>query len=117
MPTFTKATSTGRDGRFAIVVSRYNESITSRLLDGAVQTLAAHGVADEQIDVAWVPGAFEIPTVAERLAGQRPLRGRALPGRRDPRRDHARPAHQPRGEHCAWPRSACTTACRSCSAC
>jgi 6,7-dimethyl-8-ribityllumazine synthase len=56
------------EGRFAIVVSRFNESITSRLLEGAVQTLVAHGVADERIDVAWTPGAFEIPTVANRLA-------------------------------------------------
>lgn len=52
----------------AIVVARFNESITSRLLAGAVETLLAHGVRDEQIDVAWVPGAFEIPTVAARLA-------------------------------------------------
>jgi 6,7-dimethyl-8-ribityllumazine synthase len=59
-------TATG--GRFAIVVSRFNESVTSNLLDGAVRTLSAHGVADERIDVAWVPGAFEIPTVANRLA-------------------------------------------------
>lgn len=56
------------DGRFAIVVARFNETITSRMLDGAVQTLVAHGVPDERIDVAWVPGAFEIPTVASRLA-------------------------------------------------
>ncbi len=56
------------DGRFAIVVSRFNESITTRLMDGAVETLLKHGVADEQIDVAWVPGAFEIPCVADRLA-------------------------------------------------
>jgi 6,7-dimethyl-8-ribityllumazine synthase len=55
-------------GRYAIVVAKFNRSITSRLLDGAVQTLIEHGVADEQIDVAWVPGAFEIPTVADRLA-------------------------------------------------
>ena len=60
--------ATPADGRFAIVVSRFNPSITSRLLDGAVQTLTAHGVAEDRIDVAWVPGAFEIPTVAERLA-------------------------------------------------
>jgi len=58
----------GADGRFAVVVSRFNETITSRLLEGAVQTLVAHGVADQRIDVAWTPGAFEIPTVAERLA-------------------------------------------------
>lgn len=55
-------------GRIAIVVSRFNPSITGRLLDGAVETLKARGVADEHIDVAWVPGAFEIPTVAERFA-------------------------------------------------
>jgi 6,7-dimethyl-8-ribityllumazine synthase len=55
-------------GRFAIVVSRYNESITSKLLAGAVKTLADHGVADDRIDVAWVPGAFEIPLAADRLA-------------------------------------------------
>ncbi len=55
-------------GRFAIVVSRFNPSITDGLLNGAVETLRAHGVADEQIDVARVPGAFEIPTVAERMA-------------------------------------------------
>ncbi len=56
------------EGRFAIVVSRYNESITRALLDGAVRTLLEHGVPEEQIEVAWVPGAFEIPTVAARLA-------------------------------------------------
>lgn len=53
---------------FAIVVSRYNDSITSRLLAGAVETLMHGGVADDAIDVAWVPGAFEIPLVADRLA-------------------------------------------------
>ena len=58
----------GCDGRFAIVVSRFNQSITARLLDGAVKTLTTHGVSEERIDVAWVPGAFEIPTVAGRLA-------------------------------------------------
>jgi 6,7-dimethyl-8-ribityllumazine synthase len=55
-------------GRFAIVVARYNESITARLLDGALKTLWAAGVADERIDVAWVPGAWEIPLVASRFA-------------------------------------------------
>ena len=56
-------------GRFAVVVARFNETITARLLAGAVETLRAHGVADERIDVAWVPGAFEIPTAADLLAG------------------------------------------------
>ncbi len=55
-------------GRFAIAVSRYNESITGKLLAGAVQTLTEHGVADDAIDVAWAPGAFEIPLIADRLA-------------------------------------------------
>ena len=54
-------------GRFAIVVSRFNESITGRMLSGAVDTLLAQGVADAEIDVAWVPGAFEIPIVVDRL--------------------------------------------------
>lgn len=56
------------EGRFAIVVSRFNASVTTGLLEGALATLAAHGVSKERIDVAWVPGAFEIPTVASRLA-------------------------------------------------
>lgn len=56
------------EGRLSIVVSRYNQSITSRLLAGALETLAAHGVADEAVDVAWVPGAWEIPIVAQRMA-------------------------------------------------
>lgn len=55
-------------GRFAIVVSRYNEHITGKLLAGAVQTLTAAGVAEGEIDVAWVPGAWEIPLIAQRLA-------------------------------------------------
>lgn len=68
MPNVYEGNVAAAEGRFAIVVSRFNESITSRLLDGAVQTLTALGVAEEQIDVVWVPGAFEIPTVAGRLA-------------------------------------------------
>jgi 6,7-dimethyl-8-ribityllumazine synthase len=55
-------------GRFAIVVSRYNEHITGKLLAGAVETLTAAGIDDGAIDVAWVPGAWEIPIVASRLA-------------------------------------------------
>jgi 6,7-dimethyl-8-ribityllumazine synthase len=67
MPNVYRGTAAA-EGRFAVVVSRFNESITARLLQGAVETLVAHGVADERIDVAWTPGAFEIPTVANRLA-------------------------------------------------
>lgn len=55
-------------GSLAIVVSRYNESITRNLLLGAMETLAKHGVTSEQIDVAWVPGAWELSIVADRLA-------------------------------------------------
>lgn len=52
----------------AIVASRFNEFITSKLLSGAEDGLVRHGVPGENIDVAWVPGAFEIPVVALRLA-------------------------------------------------
>jgi 6,7-dimethyl-8-ribityllumazine synthase len=62
------AEQTWPTGRFAIVVARYNESITERLLEGALRTLVAAGVPDAQIDVAWVPGAWEIPLVAARFA-------------------------------------------------
>ncbi|MDR5695098.1 MAG: 6,7-dimethyl-8-ribityllumazine synthase [Armatimonadota bacterium] len=58
----------GRGLRFAIVVSRYNETITRRLLEAARETLHENGVSEEGIDVAWVPGAFEIPLVAKQLA-------------------------------------------------
>jgi 6,7-dimethyl-8-ribityllumazine synthase len=53
---------------FALVVSRFNEFITSKLLDGAVDCLTRHGASDGDIDVYWVPGSFEIPSVARRLA-------------------------------------------------
>ena len=49
------------DGRFAVVVSRFNSSITPRLLNGAVKTLTSHGIPEDRIDVAWVPGAFRSP--------------------------------------------------------
>lgn len=54
--------------RVALVVSRYNEVVTRRLRDGAVHALAAAGVAVNAIDVAWVPGAFELTLAADRLA-------------------------------------------------
>jgi len=52
----------------AVLVSRYNEMVTSRLLEGARRCLEEHGVADGRIDVLWVPGAFELPVVAEAAA-------------------------------------------------
>ena len=54
--------------RFAIVASRFNEFITNKLLSGALDILHRHGAAEADIDVAWVPGAFEIPMVAKKLA-------------------------------------------------
>ena len=68
MPNVFEGEQKAPEGRFAIVVARYNESITSKLLAGAVETLTAAGVADDAIDVAHVPGAWEIPVVAERMA-------------------------------------------------
>ena len=68
MPNVLQGDSGPVSGRFAIVVSRYNEHITGKLLTGAVETLQVAGVADGDIDVAWVPGAWEIPLVAQRFA-------------------------------------------------
>ncbi|MBI4297573.1 MAG: 6,7-dimethyl-8-ribityllumazine synthase [Chloroflexi bacterium] len=53
---------------FAVVVARFNEFITSKLLDGARDALLRHGVREADIDVAWTPGSFEIPPVAKNLA-------------------------------------------------
>jgi 6,7-dimethyl-8-ribityllumazine synthase len=61
----------GPDGaglRIAIAVARYNDLVTNALLAGARAGLLRHGVAEEDIDVAWVPGSFELPLVADRLA-------------------------------------------------
>jgi len=55
-------------GKYAIVVSRFNEFITSKLLGGAIDCLQRHGAADEQIRVVWVPGACEITIAAKKLA-------------------------------------------------
>lgn len=55
--------------KFGIVVARFNELLSTRLLSGAKDALVRHGAAEEDIDVAWVPGAFEIPLVTAQLAG------------------------------------------------
>ena len=69
MPNYIEgSTSVPTGTRFAIVVARYNHTITDKLLAGALETLAGHGVSDEDIDVARVPGAWEIPLVAQRFA-------------------------------------------------
>jgi 6,7-dimethyl-8-ribityllumazine synthase len=54
--------------KFGVVVARFNELLSTRLLSGAQDALVRHGVAEADIDVVWVPGAFEIPLVASRLA-------------------------------------------------
>ena len=57
--------------RIAIVVSRWNDIITQRLLDGALDGLARHGVDTETVDIAWVPGSFELPVVAKKFAASK----------------------------------------------
>jgi 6,7-dimethyl-8-ribityllumazine synthase len=54
--------------RVGIVVGRFNEFITSKLLSGAEDALKRHGVSEENVDIAWVPGAFEIPMFAQKMA-------------------------------------------------
>jgi len=58
----------GKGLKFGIVVSRFNEFIVSKLLEGASDALIRHGVAEADIEIAWVPGSFEIPLVAKKLA-------------------------------------------------
>ena len=64
MPNVFEGQTQAVAGKWAIVVSRYNDHLTGRLLEGAVATLVDAGVPDSDIDVYWVPGAFELPTVA-----------------------------------------------------
>ena len=59
---------TAKDKRFAIVASRFNEFLTKDLVDGATDTLVRHGTKDADIEVVWVPGAFEIPIVVSKIA-------------------------------------------------
>lgn len=54
--------------KYAIICSRFNEFIVSKLLDGAIDALKRHGVTDDEIQILWVPGAFEIPVIAKKCA-------------------------------------------------
>lgn len=63
-----EGTLVSRDIKVGIVASRFNEFITAKLLSGALDGLKRHEVKDDDIDVAWVPGAFEIPLVAQKMA-------------------------------------------------
>lgn len=58
----------GKGLKFGLVVSRFNEFFSQKLLDGAKDALLRHGVSEEDIDIAWVPGSFEIPQIALKLA-------------------------------------------------
>lgn len=58
----------GEGLKIGIVASRFNEFITSKLVSGAEDSLKRHGVSDDDMSVAWVPGAFEIPVIAKRMA-------------------------------------------------
>jgi 6,7-dimethyl-8-ribityllumazine synthase len=62
-----EGTYDARDLRVAIVASRFNETISRRLVDGALDCLKRHGVGDDKVMVAWVPGAFELPSAARRI--------------------------------------------------
>ncbi len=68
MATIVQGNFAGEGKRIGIVVSRFNEFITSKLLGGALDALHRHGVRDEDVVVAWTPGAFEIPVAAKRMA-------------------------------------------------
>ena len=68
MPRELKGDLNGQGLRVAVIVARFNEVVTRQLLTGAVDTLTRHGVNDDDISVAWVPGAFELPVVAKAVA-------------------------------------------------
>jgi 6,7-dimethyl-8-ribityllumazine synthase len=68
MPTIIEANLVDQGGRYALVVARFNDFITARLLDGAFDTLNRHGADTDAATVVWVPGAVEIPLVCQKLA-------------------------------------------------
>jgi 6,7-dimethyl-8-ribityllumazine synthase len=63
-----EGTAIGTGLKIAIVVSRFNDFITEKLLSGAIGTLKSHGVQENEMTVAWVPGAFELPLIARKMA-------------------------------------------------
>jgi len=71
MPKNIEAKLSAKELKFGIVVSRFNEFITNKLLGGALNCLVRHGANDEDIEVVWVPGSFEIPFTAKLLAESR----------------------------------------------
>ncbi|CEP69431.1 6,7-dimethyl-8-ribityllumazine synthase [Moorella glycerini] len=70
MPNILEGQLQARGLKFGIVISRFNEFITSKLLEGALDALNRHGADPAAIDVAWVPGAFEIPLAAQKMTAR-----------------------------------------------
>ena len=68
MPHEVEGSLQGQGLHIAVVASRFNQDVTARLLQGALDTLRNHGVADADVTVVWVPGSFEVPIVARKLA-------------------------------------------------
>lgn len=68
MPNVIEGKLVSQNRKYGIVVSRFNEFISNKLLGGAIDALTRHGVADGEITVAWVPGAFEIPVATQKMA-------------------------------------------------
>jgi len=68
MPIFHEGHLDGSNLRFAIVISRFNDFITQKLLDGALDTLIRHGTSEGSIEIYWTPGSFELPLVAKKVA-------------------------------------------------
>ncbi len=68
MPKVIEGKQLGEGKKFGIAVSRFNSFITTKLLDGALDALRRHGVKDDDVTVAWTPGAFEIPLVVKKMA-------------------------------------------------
>ncbi|HEV3446801.1 MAG TPA: 6,7-dimethyl-8-ribityllumazine synthase [Gemmataceae bacterium] len=68
MPTVYEGTFATPAGRFALIAARFNHFIVEQLVNGALDGLKRHGVADESIDLVWVPGSFETPLIAQRQA-------------------------------------------------
>ena len=68
MPNIYEGNLIGTDLKIGIVISRFNSFITTKLLDGALDALKRHDVDEDDVDICWTPGSFEIPTTAKRLA-------------------------------------------------
>ena len=71
MSTIFEGDLQGKDLKIGLVVARFNEFITGKLLSGAKDALTRHGVVEDDIDTAWVPGSFEIPIVAQKMANSK----------------------------------------------